>query len=315
MRIPTSITLSGALLLILSVFTCCGSNEEPASTTYTQNNTSESQLLSSLNYFNDSIQVQPNSRGIGLAGWLSVALSDASGAYNGAKVGGQIGAIFGPNGATIGAVVGGVIVGTASSYNQYQLSVKIANLAPSINPTTNVDLSTLAYGYAHYRNEIPQNEYILGYSLGLDSCSVQIAICHNIILENIDLIVSQKQNIPPMYGLSSTEYQIIESKEFISKYDEITKAPETFNSDSALLSDQVMGLFVEAIKTTGTSPVKICTPNDLNQIVCYYASQVMSSEELSNEEKKWLLTGFAVLGYSIKFWYSKTIDFTETYDN
>lgn len=285
------------LLTVASVFLVSCSSDLDMALNEDESKTSIPTIVQSLQDYNNKLSTTPQTRGIGWAGWLSVVLADGSGAYNGAKYGGRIGAIFGPNGATAGAIVGGVVVGGAASYNQYRLAEKISNFSPySLRPVSTVSQQTAAASYVLSKETINPQDYTLGLSNGLDSCSITVAIYHNKILEKIELVQVDSNQHLLFEHLDDIEKKIVSSKEFETVYNSIANDPLADYFDPNLTSDQVMKMFISAISNYCKSQ------NDINQIISHYTFEVKASDEISTEEKEWLYTGFAVMGYSFAYW-------------
>ena len=284
------------MLFTLCLFSCTESNSFDADCDKKIN---ESDIFNILKNYNDSIASAKQSRGIGWIGWLSVAIADCKGAYSGAKYGGRIGALLGPNGAAIGATAGGIIVGGASSYSQFQVAKTISEFSPySLQPQKIESQATFVKGFVLSENLIKEEDFSLGISNGLDSCSVRIAIQHNIILDKIDeFSVADARDV--CENLSDMERDIIYSEDFSNLYNSTVEDPLNLTIEQDNNADQVIELFIEAVETS-------CTDQEsLNDIVKHYRNVVTFSLTLTDEEKENIYTSISVMTYSFKYWSEK----------
>lgn len=275
----------------------CTSSSEDEPFTESVMNCQEATILKNLQNYNDSISnySTPSTRGIGWMGCLTIAMKDASGAYTGAKLGAKVGVIFGPKGAVVGGTLGGIIIGGASSWDQYVRVKNISNFSPySTQATPTVSQQTVSTCYVLTKNAIKPSDFLLGQSLGLDTCAVKIGIQHNNVIKKIETYDSNTDQGQILLGLDYTEKEILNSNEFKVGFNKIVGTSD-HNLNPNETSDQVMQLLVNVIRTRQTC-------DEVNQTVTYYTSVVKASPDLTEEEKEWLYAGFAVMGYSCRYW-------------
>lgn len=173
-----------------------------------------------------------------------------------------------------------------------------APITAPVEPMT--PIKSFEDGYVISKDQVKPYDYTLGLNSGLDSCSVKIAIQHNKILANVELIEFNGDLPDLKSNLTELEQEIVNSEKFVAAYNEIMNDPLSTDVGEGYTSDQIMDLFAEAV---GNS----CSNQDeLTQIVTRYTSIVKSSTEISDEEKEWLYSAFAVMSYSYEYWSGKS---------
>ena len=285
------------LIFVASLFWSCQNNFEQTNILYSEE-LSQPNVIQELKNFNKSLKVSPKSRGLGWVGWLSVAIADSKGAYDGAKLGSKIGAILGPKGAAAGALIGGTIAGSGASFSQYEMARKVSEFSPYSLPVITVAPTqvTISTGYLQTKELIYKEDYELGISCGIDSTYVGVAIQHNLIMEKVESIAFEDIETLLNGELTDIESQIIYSDEYASGYDEIVSNPLECEIEPCNVTDQIMTLFIDAVYTACTDKA------DLNLIITNYTEATKNSKDLTETEKSWLYTGYAVMAYSFEYW-------------
>ena len=205
----------------------------------------------------------------------------------------------------IGLETGGVVIGAAVSYKRY-FELESSNISTTQSTSGVIESSrdNFSAAYALTKDKVQESDYTLGLTCGLDSCSAKVGILHNKVLEEIKYVelLANKQSLFDRFN--PVERTLIDSKEFLSVYEDILNG--TFDVTSHItLSDQIMSLFVEAVNKAEEDF------DIVYRIISNYVSIVKKSKELSDNDKQSLYIGFAVMGYSYEYWseiYSKTIN-------
>ena len=198
----------------------------------------------------------------------------------------------------IGAQLGGVVYGAAKSYKRHE-EIKGWTLASpmDISHPVIVDRELITAGYASTKDKVSESDYALGLSWGLDSCSVRIAILHNKVLEEIEILKSSSEiKKDRLSNLSSFERQLVESEEFIIGFDKTIYAIPIDQSEPQTIGDNIMTLFISEMSRPEGDHKRV------NRIIAHYTTTVKETKELSEEEKQSLYIGFAVMGYSFEYW-------------
>ncbi|MCC8036676.1 MAG: hypothetical protein LIP02_00845 [Bacteroidales bacterium] len=287
-----------SLILVVGMFLGACSQNDDVMQPKTSENYQASELVQRLQNFNDSLlSNRPESR----LSWADigricfVAAHDAYGAYKLGKIGAQVGSFVGPEGTIVGAAVGGVIGGVGASYGAYSGTRSGYNF-PS--PQTVV----AAYVTVLEDSLVYSNYYPSKFSLVLPSgkSTLQdIGAAHNLVLSNLmDNVLS---NTPANNVLTSLEYSILFSHDYISEYYEILNDLESNGFSAGLSSndpidDQVFNLYLNALTSYPTQV------SDIELISNQYVNLVDQSDELTTNEKDIIYRGICVAVSSYEFW-------------
>ncbi len=293
------------LSISMCALTSCDNHEElPVTSTTDFFKVENCATVKELQEFNNNFVPSQETRGweFTLAEVLAVGLSDFSGACVGAKLGGAIGGLAGPKGAIVGGTIGGVICGAAQSLAAYKMAESIKNFSPySTSGFKNFNQKSYEVSYVLGNDLITKQDYQLGISLGLDSCSVKIGILHNKTLDVIESINVEGNQDSYISNLDSIQKTVINDIDFINEFKKVSFNPP-FKADPNSAMDTVMSLFIDAIKNN------VKSPKDLDIIIKYYCFIVNNySSDLTQIEKEALLAGFSVMKYSVSYWASKPI--------
>lgn len=271
----TKAWLSSVMVLIVTVlfFSACSSEADEGVKT-PPSNLPQAQIITELQNYNNSLVVMPDSRKLKWYQWVSVALSDAVGAYKGSK--------FGP--------LGAIIFGASASLSKY-LEYK----APEAHHKP-LDQDSFVAAYVVSKNKVDSLDYTLGTSYHLDSTSILVGILHNKILDCVEEVASKYDKEILISKLTPQEKKIIENKEFITLFIDLSDKPTTRLENTDIPVDGVMQLYLDVVQN------KCENVQDLKNITQDYINTVKKSTELSAEEKQTLYNGFSVMAYSIDYW-------------
>ena len=259
---------------------------------------------------------------------LKVIAADIEGAYLGGKWGAKHGGIVGAAcgsplaGAIITGMVGGLVFGGIQSY---LASSDESTLVP---PFVYDDMIQIYHTYVgsfateeqfgitnevDYEQVIIENSEIVQEEHTIDEIFLEDEVLSGIDLDNDALTVGQLHNImlaglnkriPILIDSISTdipvEVALIQGPEFRQHADEICNNFDINNvfsvNDEDSLPDAVMSLYWNIFESSANS----CT--DIVMLINSYSSSIMSSDELSDQEKEWIQIGLAVSIYSFNYW-------------
>lgn len=239
------------------------------------------------------------SRSVDAENTMQCSLSDAAGAYRGAKLGYILGSKFNPNGGSVGIKTGAVLIGTGASYEcNKALNAMNECSQQSTSPSIPLGSDPFARAYNDSKHCCIPSEFSLGWAMGLDSCSIEIGIYHNVILQNIDsYMTGEKSWNRTNDRFDATEAYIVNSMEFKEAFRDIVKQPLCLiDQENPYLADEAVNLILENIGRNCDDMY------ELIDIVRNYTTIINTTQELPEEQKEWLYGALAVIGYSYAYW-------------
>ena len=294
------------------IFTSCTSEEnqsfeqQSATTLFT-----DSKLLQDLTNFNDSLlATSPNTR-LSLPRWARIAWADIKGAVAGGKggayIGGKIGLFLGSphTGAVFGAAVGAIAVGGGSSLAKSRATRAVSNYDLTYKQAVQICCHTLNEDLSINTNKITMspvasrkidiNDNIIS-NISLTPEQLNIGRMHNVILSVADGSATIDESNTTLY--SDTLYTaIINSDEMNELYDEtIVDAINEEQPPIDTKADYALKLFEEVFMQYAKDTT------DAAYIINEYSKVINASDELSDEEKSWIMGGLSTALYSCNYW-------------
>lgn len=276
----TKAWLSSILALIIAVlcFVAC-SNEADEGVKVPPSNTPQAQIITELQEFNNSLVVMPESRKLKWYQWISVALSDACGAISGANAG----------------KIGMIICAVNASFSKYMEYLE-KNDKLEAQTHNKIGLDSYGAAYAMCKDKVVPSDYTLGLSYNLDSCSINIGILHNKIIDCIE-DVALKNNLDIWLAkLPPNEKAILEDEKFKVLFNKISLTPPMRLDNTDTTPYAVMQLYLEAVEEQGQNE------ETFKAINVKYISKIQNSIEISKKEKEIILSGISVMIYSYDYW-------------
>lgn len=297
--------LSTCIVTLLSCVACSTETEMKLSD---EQQAVSSKSIEELNKFNSMLGTR-SSLPDEITDKLKVMLSDSYGAYQGAKLGLTVVNQLSNDYREAGISVGGATIGSESSYRQYKSHTfslntaystdDIENEQNSLNSVFAIDITDPSYfdaAYAYATNNIVENDYTLGISMGVKSrLCIRVGILHNHILKFLSMVDKGFNPKPWWLILTEKEKTILKNEEFINGRNEIRKTNGVPTITLKTESDTIMDMFADAILKNGKSESAIF------QILTQYIKTVNTSD-LSSDDKDALLAGFVVMAYSYDHW-------------
>lgn len=228
--------------------------------------------------------------------WLKIMMRDSWGSLAGAIISSPLTSV---QGTAFGEpIIGATIIGAASSYHG---CIRMSSPGFSEAQTTSAassenDCKVFTAGYADAKDKLVKSDYELGIALGLDSCATQIAILHNKVLECVDDIKLKGNQDELVKKLNSTEKTLIDSKDFVTAFQNIVFSASDQPTVAQTTREKVMTMFDDAVKK-GCSDRK-----SLSVIISDYVNFVKEGNDLSDTDKQYLYIAFAVAAYSFDYW-------------
>lgn len=311
MKNKTSFNLKQVVYIstcIVTLLSCVACSTETEMGFSDEQQTVSSKSIEELNKFNSMLDTR-SSLPDKITDKLKVMLSDSYGAYQGAKLGLTVANQLSNDYREAGISVGGATVGSESSYRQYKsylhpvntayLSDDLENEQNSLNSVFAVDITDPAYfdaAYAYATNNIEENDYTLGTSIGVRSrLCVEVGILHNHILKFLSMVDKGFNPKPWWLILTEKEKTIFTNEDFINGREKIRNTNGFFPSTLKTEADIIMDMFVDSILDNGKSESIVF------QIIGQYIKTVNASD-LSSDDKDALLAGFVVMAYSYDYW-------------
>lgn len=302
------------LLFLTILFVCCSVEKK---NDLTENVVTDSSLIADIEKFNAQILVDaPITR----AWSWDLLYHDFRCARSGARLGGHIGKYFGPKGAVIGFVAGGLIVGAAGSYIA---SNSCSGRTISYNGLVSFDriiddqilLLEKAVNISDEKFEAIKNEAKVDLQLPKKYCYLEeVGVLHNGLLENLEiesaLVKKDSLSLVKSEITDPTALGIVKSEEFKKGYQTIlneileneAESNET-NHEMYLYiqnEDPLVVKILELFEEVYTQyPEKM---EDYDFLINRYIEMIETSDEIAEEEKIAIYTGFAVAAYTPRFW-------------
>lgn len=288
----------------------CSDNNLEQDITAGANSAEESELLSMMKAFNDSILLtKVQTRAIVKPGvWrrTQIIAADCGGAYSGGKAGAWAGAYLGPDGAIAGGLIGGLLGGVCGSYVAWK-SLNSESRAASLSPV-NIELAkerTInAYATVFEGNNIVSDctPRIVNVQYPVVNENVTLmGAKHNMILSK--LVNDENLSKDGIRHLSESQIKIINSKEFSDSFNSCmeTICTNIISSDGMTLNDddissKLMNMFYDIL---------IRYPEGLTDIeflINKYMDAVKNSDEIPEHDKELIYSGLSVAASSSEFW-------------
>lgn len=318
-------------VLIVTMFAAVISCSRESSVVPESDPFQESQLLSELSEYNETIvAMHPNTRGYpGWAKFCAVAGADITGAYGGAKaggwIGGKVGAVVGHpiEGAIVGGIVGGFVCGVGGSalaekkINDSLLSTDPQALfnslvvsVPEYYPEIMEMISNETQNDGDNDNSNDNNpiwheglNITEGLNLALPQTAIAIGAAHNVVLRDLHQGVLSKTRATdfshlPNESINPTVMPMVMQDEGFENYcvsyfnSFVESVPVTEDS----LPDLVMQIYNELLLSS------IVDDSEVADYINHYYSIVSESNELSDTEKQSIYVGLAVSLFSFNYW-------------
>ena len=304
------------VLILFIISSCSSTNENYADVTKQNIELEKSPLLQELKVFNDSIKsTRTKTRGWTTKQWVNVIFADAEGALVGGSAGYSVGARVGLalgspiQGAVFGATIGAIAFGGFKSWMASPgYTVRISDLPYSeflekLNAITNKRYKITnpnAVGKIRLDSTVTE-------SSGLSLDQLEVGKNHNLLLASLEDTTTIKIEHVKGPGtranqeLNSEEQllvnSILHSKEFEDFYN---KMLETQGKNIILEEDSkvnyAMKLFEDVLENYASEN------EDVAFLINKYKEAIDKSNELTNEEKGWIMGALSTTLYSFNYW-------------
>lgn len=255
----------------------------------------QSELLSELNCFNDSL-LQYRTRGFAenALNGTSITCADLVGAYSGANFGKWLG--------VKGAVVCGVITAGWCSYKTYKIleGTRASMIGNKADPQTLLQAYIPAISDSTLLNENLPKQIMVDYS-DVNEESKRIGAEHNIIVKNLlDCNFTPKETIDKFF--TEAELKLLLSEEFSNTIDSISEdiiyrvTNRHLYTDNTDVSSKIINLFTQIVQQYPENYT------DMEFVISFYKDKIKNTNELSDEEKNSIFYALSVAASSYELW-------------
>ncbi len=263
----------------------------------------DSKLLQKASFFNDSIintRGETRSKGGATLFTAHVVIADVSSGYTWGKLAFKFGSIFGPQTASTAAICAGMIgavSGSCLKYNNLKSNATRLQTRTVTNPIS-ITADNVLKAYVQVRKDnidISSTPVtVLTESLSDQDKEIQyFGSMHNAILDN--LLNGKLSDDAPHKYFSNEELAVFNSEEFRAKFNAVMAEKDILDEDNST-TGVLMELF-EQIFTTYPD----CR-EDIEFITNKYIELVKQSNELSDFDKKLVLSALSVSMASTTYW-------------
>ena len=258
-------------------------------------------LIVNLKSLNDSLISNRNIESRGFRDFfrfmdaIAVVVADVRGAIDGAKWGGSL--LGWP-----GAILGSVVVGATYS----TLAGLCCDSRALSENKVNLQQVELAYVNATLDEGLIRDEILEATPIAINipkeyQSSLEVGVLHNATLRIID------EDIPMQYeledGLSTDEIKMLNSDEFVSKYNYSLENPQVLTleyiNDDPSKEDRVIQLFLQAYQEYPSDL------DDVNYLINRYIELIEIDPQITEMQKEIVYSALSTAAYSTNYWYNK----------